>query len=142
MNNSITIGLAALAMSWSAVSAATYDGSKPLLCASMEIIECLPVDGCQRVATEEIDAPQFMKLDFKAKKMVTTASQGKSKTSAIERSEQVDGKLMLQGAEDGVEGVRDGLGWTMSISQQTGKMVVSASGDDAAFVIFGACTAL
>lgn len=142
MNNRMSIALAALVLSSGSLNAATFDGSEPLLCASMEVMECLPVDGCRKVSAEEVDAPQFVKIDFKAKKIVATASQGKNKTSAIERSEEVDGKLMLQGAEDGIEGVRDGIGWTMSISEETGKMVVSGSGDEAAFVIFGACTTL
>ena len=47
---------------------------------------------------------------------------------------------MLQGADDGIEGVRDGLGWTMAINDTTGKMVLTASGDSFALVVFGACT--
>jgi len=56
--------------------------------------------------------------------------------------ELIDGKLILQGAEDGVEGVRDGVGWTMAIAQETGKAVLTASGDQVGFVVFGACTPL
>jgi hypothetical protein len=58
----------------------------------------------------------------------------------IERLEQVDGKLIIQGAEDGIEGVRDGVGWSAAIAQETGKMVLTASGDEVGFVVFGACT--
>jgi hypothetical protein len=54
--------------------------------------------------------------------------------------EVLDSKLILQGADDGVEGVRDGLAWSMSITQDTGKLVASAAGESEAFVIFGACT--
>ena len=43
---------------------------------------------------------------------------------------------------DGVEGVRDGLGWTLAIAEDTGKAVLTASGDKVGFVIFGACTPL
>jgi hypothetical protein len=55
--------------------------------------------------------------------------------------ERVEGKLILQGAEDGVENVRDGLGWTAAISEESGKFILSASGEEVAFVIFGACIA-
>ena len=58
----------------------------------------------------------------------------------MERVEHLDGKLILQGADDGVEDVRDGMAWSMSISEDTGKMVLSASGDGFAMVVFGACT--
>jgi hypothetical protein len=48
--------------------------------------------------------------------------------------------LILQGVEEGVEGVDDGLGWSMTISKETGKLVLAASGDRKAYVVFGACT--
>jgi hypothetical protein len=56
--------------------------------------------------------------------------------------ERVDDKLILQGAEDGVENVRDGLGWTVAISEETGKAILTASGEQVAFVVFGACLPL
>ena len=66
---------------------------------------------------------------------------GESQTpSAIENFERIDGKLILQGAEDGLKDVKDGAGWSISISEETGKMVLTESGDDMGFVIFGACT--
>lgn len=67
--------------------------------------------------------------------------EGKQGT-AIERMERVDGKLILQGAEDGVENVRDGLGWTVAISEEAGKAILTASGEQVAFVVFGACLPL
>jgi len=62
------------------------------------------------------------------------------RSTHIERVERVDGKLILQGAEDGLEGVRDGLGWSMATSEDTGRFVLTGSGDQVGFVIFGACT--
>lgn len=56
--------------------------------------------------------------------------------------EEVDGKLMLQGAEDGRRGERDGVGWSMAVSKDRGDMVLTASGDGVAFVVFGACTSM
>ncbi len=32
--------------------------------------------------------------------------------------------------------------WTIAISEATGKMVLTASGDEVAFTIFGKCTTL
>ena len=82
----------------------------------------------------------FMRLDFSAKTLTSPGAGANGKSSAIERSETVDGKLILQGAEDGMEGVRDGLGWTLAIDENTGKAVLSVSLRGAAFVVFGACT--
>ena len=44
--------------------------------------------------------------------------------------------------EGGVEGVRDGIGWSLSVDEASGSMVLTGSGADVAFVIFGACTPL
>ena len=48
--------------------------------------------------------------------------------------------FIIQGAEDGAEGVKDGLGWSIAINETTGEMVIIGSGDDVGFVFFGACT--
>jgi len=118
-----------------------FDGSKPLLCASVDVIECAPGDGCQRVSAAAIDAPEFFRLDVGKKQIISSRGGADGRTSTIERSETVEGKLILQGAEEGREDVRDGLGWTLSIAQDSGRMVLTASGEDAAFVIFGNCLA-
>lgn len=142
MKNRISSGLIVLAVSLGSASATSFDGSQPLLCASATVIECLPIEGCRLVAAEAISAPNFMRLDFSAKTLTSSGAGDSGKSSVIERSDSVDGKLILQGAEDGIEGVRDGVGWTLAISQDTGRMVLTASGDDVAFTIFGSCTTL
>ncbi len=120
--------------------AGDFDGSKPLLCAVMDIVECGPGGNCQKVMAEEIGIPQFLRINFKEKKISATQSSGSKRSTTIKNSEHVDGKLILQGAEDGVEDVRDGLGWSIAISEESGKMVLTASGDEVGFVVFGACT--
>jgi len=63
-------------------------------------------------------------------------------SSPIERSEAVDGRLVLQGAEDGLESVRDSIGWSLSIDETSGNMALTAFHSDISFAIFGACTPL
>lgn len=121
-------------------SAATFDGSKPLLCALQQVIECDTGGECLRVTTEEANVPDFLQVDAANKIISATPEAGTERTTAIERSENMDGKLILQGADDGIEGVRDGLAWSMVIDDTSGKLVISAAGDGAAFVVFGACT--
>ncbi len=140
------IGTIALALCVSVlavpVGAADFDGSEPLLCASVDVMECDAGGECFRATADSISAPQFLRLDFKEKKL-SGIQHGKNRpASQIERMESVDGKLILQGAEDAVEGIRDGVGWSLAISEETGRMVLTASGDDVGFVIFGACTPL
>ena len=52
----------------------------------------------------------------------------------------MDSKLIIQGAEQGYEDIRDGFGWTIAIMQDTGQMVLTASGDFVGDVAFGVCT--
>lgn len=115
-----------------------FDGSSTLICAFSRAMECRPTEGCTDVEVEDIRLPAFVNIDFSAQKIEGRADNGRSST--IENLEHIDGKLVLQGAEDGIEGVRDGTGWTISISEETGKLVLVAAGDQVAFIVYGACT--
>lgn len=119
------------------VSAASFDGSQPLLCALMKAMECTQPNGCREVSAEDINVQQFVNIDFEKKEM--RGVENTERKTTIERIEVVDGKLILQGAEDSIEGVRDGVGWTLAIMQDTGKGILTAAGDNVAFVLFGAC---
>ena len=120
--------------------AGDFDGSKPLLCAVINIVECGSDGKCQQVTAEDVGIPRFLKINFKEKKITATQTSGSKKSTPIKNSEHVDGKLILQGAQDGIEGVRDGVGWSLAIAEESGKMVLTASGDEVGFVVFGACT--
>ena len=120
--------------------AGDFDGSKALICSLMDIVECGPGGKCQQVTPEEIGIPYFLKINFKDKKISTTHAGGDKRSTIIENLEKIDGKVIIQGAEDGIEGVRDGVGWSLALAEDTGKMVLTASGDDVGFVVFGACT--
>ena len=120
--------------------AGSFDGSKNLLCAPQSAVECGPDGSCQQVSPISVNLPDFFQIDFKAKMITRVTGSANQQGSKIDRMEVLDSKLILQGADDGVEGVRDGLAWSMSITQDTGKLVASAAGESEAFVIFGACT--
>jgi hypothetical protein len=129
----ITIGLA-LASALVPLSAASagLDGSKPLLCAITEAVECAFDGTCTRGTADSVNVPQFVRVDVKAKRL--SEHEGERST-AIRSVERVEGRLVLQG----VEAER---AWSVSISEETGKMSVTASGHDVGFVVFGACTEL
>jgi hypothetical protein len=130
-----------LILAASAVGAGDFDGTRPLLIAVNRVMECTPADACREVTPASVQLSQFLRIDF-AKKAILPARAGDGfPASTIERQEVVDGKLILQGAEDGYEKMRDGLGWTMAISAASGQVVLTASGDQVAFVVFGAALA-
>ena len=126
----------------SAVEAGDFDGTRPLLVSVIRAIECVPDGSCREVPLASVELPQFLKIDFSKKTIRPAAADDKTPATVIERQEVVDGKLILQGAEDGYEKMRDGLGWTMAISEDTGQVVLTASGEQVAFVAFGACLPL
>jgi hypothetical protein len=137
----LTVCLGFAVVLGSALSArAAVDGSEPVICASVNILECVPDGTCQRINAEEAGIPRFLRIDFAEQRITRTRPSGDDVSSEIERSEVVDGRLILQGAEDGFESVSDGIGWSVSIDQETGDMVISGSGQQVGFVIFGACT--
>ncbi len=119
-----------LCASYQAWAEDSYDGTKPLLCASVEAISCEPGEPCQRGLPDLIGAPQFMRIDFSKKEII-----GPKHTTAIRLMEKTDEQIMLQGFELG-------MGWTFALDRTTGKMTVTLIGQEVAFVVFGACTPL
>jgi hypothetical protein len=107
------------------------DGSAPVICAAMEVLECEAGGACHRRGAEAANFPSFLKLDFKAK---TIASMDGKRKAPIHDVERVDGQLVLHGGQEG-------RGWSAVIVSGTGKLSASVVLPDAAFVIFGACTA-
>jgi hypothetical protein len=144
MKNMKLLGLIGLSIFISSLTvwAGDFDGSRPLLFSVISVMECAPDSGCRAVTTDSVGLPQFLKIDFNKKTIGPVSESDTRPDSVIERMERVDGKLILQGAEDGYESVRDGLGWTIAISEGTGRVVMTASGDQVAFVVFGACLPL
>ena len=115
--------------------AASFDGSEPLLCASVEAYDCSAGWECLKGTAESINAPQFIRLDFEQKLTRATRLGGEERTAKIESITREGGKLILQG-------VQMGLGWSMTIAQESGAMALAATGEQVVFVIFGACTPL
>jgi hypothetical protein len=118
---------------------ALFDGSKELICSIMDVVECGPGGKCQQVTAEDIGRPNFFKVNFKGEEISAAYVGGGKRSTGIEKFERVDGKVIIQGAEDGIEDVRDGVGRRLAIAEESGKMVLTASGDDVGFVLFGAC---
>ena len=117
----------------SAVLAAQYDGSVPLLCAVLEVRECEAGAECQWGDAESVNLPPFVKIDAPQKVLSTTEAAAEQRTTRIRHVEQLDGQLTLQGGEGG-------RAWSLIIAQDTGKLTATITDDRVGFVIFGACT--
>jgi hypothetical protein len=120
--------------------AGDFDGSKPLSGSVSKIIEINPSRVINDVDPDTVGLPRKFLIDFEEKKVRPSKDSLIRRTSQIKRVEHIENKLILQGVEEGVENVDDGLAWSMAISKKSGMVVLSASGDGVAYVVFGTCT--
>jgi len=114
------------------VEAGDFDGSKPLICAVIDVYECEANHACEQVTIEDINFVRFLDINFKENKITGTRANGQALSTGIKSQISIDGMLILQGVENG-------KGWTLAISETNGKMVLTVSGDEEGFVVFGAC---
>jgi len=131
MTISVRIGIAALglAAAWGAV-AADFDGSKALICAPVEALDCTAGAPCQKGNPDDIGAPAFVRLDF-GKKIVI----GPQRNTPISVLEKSDSELLAQGTEQG-------YGWTIAVDVKSGRMSATLTDREGVFVLFGSCTPL
>ncbi len=123
----------------SSAQAGFYDGKQALLCSIYQLYECDPPSGCVSVTPGEIRGVSHLDIDF-GKKVITRATVESKQKSVIKTVKTgIDGKLILQGIEDGEPGQRDGAGWSISIMDPEGTMVMTTSADGFAVVGLGAC---
>ena len=66
-------------------AAQDFDGSKPLICAIVEINECSPGADCLKGIAGDFNFPQFLKINFKDKTLVGKFQNQKIQTSPIEK---------------------------------------------------------
>ena len=111
--------------------AASFDGSVPLMCAAIEILECSADGECHRRTAENVNFPRFIKLDF-AKKMMSGAG-ADQRTAPINSLERSNGRIIMHGGQEG-------RAWSLVIDGGNGNMSAGVVDHDFAFVVFGACT--
>jgi hypothetical protein len=117
-------------LSATGVLAGDFDGSKLLICASIQAMDCAPGEDCIKELPEDVGVPAFMRLDFANKAVI-----GPKRTSAMLLVEKNEHQILLQGTELG-------YGWTIVLDQVEGKMSVTLAHRDRVVVIFGACMPL
>ncbi len=125
------VALLLLGMMPSSGLAGNFDESKPLICAIQETFECEPGLDCKRGTAGSIDLPDFFRVYLKEKKILLSRGDTEESTN-IENMGRIGEIWFLQGIER--------RGWTLSISEKTGKGVLAAAGEEEGFVVFGACT--
>jgi hypothetical protein len=121
------------------VLAGSFDGNQPLV--------CLVDDGRQFYVggksgpfdPQSVGLPRAFMIDFDNKRILPTKDSVVRRQTRIKRFEHVENKMILQGADDGVAGVNDGIGWSMAVEKSSGRFVISAAGDNVGYIVFGSC---
>lgn len=106
-----------------------------VICATVEVTECISGQSCDESTSVAMAIPPFLRINFEERTI-----RGKRATG-----EELVTKIVHVGrTEDGVvlQGIDDGLGWTMSLSEIDGSMSLAVSGDLLGYVIFGNCTVM
>jgi hypothetical protein len=127
--NSKVLKAAAIALCcaplWAA--AADFDGSKTLICATIEAQDCDVGEGCKQGLPDSVGAPRFMRIDF-AKKVVV----GPKRTTPIVSLHKSERQLLMQGTELG-------YAWTIALDSEDGSLNATLVNGDGVVVLFGDC---
>ncbi len=111
------------------------DGSKPLICSLDDAVDCTDRnDECNKGDAAAVQAPDLIRVDFKRKTVKAMGvSADEDDVAAIRHVETMDGRLVVQGAQNG-------RGWSMVVVGETGASTIAVAGNDHGFLIFGTCT--
>jgi hypothetical protein len=111
-------------------SAGDFDGSKLLICATVDAMDCVSGENCAKGRPGDMGAPAFLRIDF-AKKTIG----GPKRTTPIVAMDNSGEQILLQGKELG-------YGWTFALDQDGGRFSATLVNRDGVFVLFGSCTPL
>jgi uncharacterized membrane protein len=124
---------AALAAAAALPAQAALDGSKSLICATLEVFHCEAASKCTGETTQSIDAPEFWSVSLPEKRITATRPSGESVNADIELARETDERVFMQG-------VTAKIGWTFNINRADGKMTLVAADDSGGYIVTGACT--
>lgn len=133
MISTIRTALMASALLAGSVQADDVSGANDLLCAVLEVTKCLDAAGCEEVLAEDLNIPQFLRIDAKAGSFSTTPASGQNRESEAQSVTRSDGKLVLQGVETG-------RAYSLFIEEASGLASFASVSDGQIVTIFAACT--
>ena len=86
-----------------------------------------------------VGLPTQFRVDFESKKLIPAKGSRITRQVSFHRVDHVENKLIIQGVDEGLAGVVDGVAWSLVISKNDGKSVLSAARDGVAYAVFGVC---
>lgn len=116
-----------------------FGTESPIICSVVQVNECARGSACVAVRPEEINAPDFLRINLRQGTITADRADGIRMTE-IEFRETLGDLVVLQGAEPQSSLPEAALAWTLGINRRTGRMTMTALSPGVSFVIFGACT--
>jgi hypothetical protein len=108
-------------------------GADRFVCAALVVVACWDDGECEEGMPAELNVPQFIEIDLKAKRLSTTKASGENRTSPIAQLQRERGQIVLQGHEAG-------RAFSFVIAEETGRASVAVATDGRNVSVFGACT--
>jgi hypothetical protein len=108
-------------------------GQDRILCTAVEVTRCMESGSCTSELPWNLNIPQFIEIDLKAKTFSTTKASGENRATAIRTLLREEGLLVLQGFEAG-------RAFSFVIHEPSGMASVAVARDGLTVSIFGACT--
>ena len=121
-------------------SGTPFDGKTNLVCTVQQLFECDSYAGCRAVGEDVAFPIRHLDVDV-GKRTIRIEHLEADLTSPITNSEAVQGKVLLQGTVPVIKGEAGGGGYTLSINQTYGNMILTVAGQDVAFIGMGGCIA-
>ena len=119
---------ATLLFSTTAAFSADFDGSKRLICATVDAHACDPGETCLRGLPDDVGVPRFMRADFAEKTIA-----GPKRTTQIRYLDNSADQILMQGTELG-------YAWTVVIDKTDGTLSMTLVNRDDTYAVFGYCT--
>jgi hypothetical protein len=116
-------------------SAAADDlsAARDILCSVQETHVCLEAAGCEDVHAEDLNIPQFLRIDTRSGKMSTTPASGENRETVANPVSRADGQLILQGVEAG-------RAFSLFIDEISGWATFASAANGRSVTVFAACT--
>lgn len=104
-----------------------------VLCASVSVVMCSSDGSCVSALPWELNVPNFIKIDFKNRRMSTTEASGENRQTEFGQVKKEAGLIFLQGVEAG-------RAFSFVIDEDTGMATIAVARQELTVTVFGSCT--
>ncbi|MDX1556108.1 MAG: hypothetical protein R3212_08785 [Xanthomonadales bacterium] len=115
------------------VHADDVSGADRVICSILDSEVCLAEEGCAPLHHQELNIPQFIRIDARSGVLSTTEASGENRQTKADSVTRSDGQLILQGVEEG-------RAFSIFIDEPSGHATFAAAADALSVAVFAACT--